>query len=157
MYWAIQAFRAVPFEFFESNDPFCLGETRCYLNQCDLFRSFHAIIEVQFGGLAHLDSAANSYRDNLNSLYCHLDLVLTVDQALRNIIMSTYAHYINTWAMNGACVGHCTVLMWSMLMFAMHLGRYWHWECHFAKEHKRKGLPMLMPSPPIDVVALLTN
>ena len=111
MYWAIQAFRAAPFEFFKSNDPFCLGETRRYLNQCDLFHSFHAIIEVQFGGLTHLDSAANNYRDNLNSLYCHLDLALTVDQALRNIIMSAYAHYINTWAMNGACVGHCTVLM----------------------------------------------
>ena len=43
--------RAVPFEFFETNAPFCLGETRRYFNQCDLFCSFHAIVEVQFRGL----------------------------------------------------------------------------------------------------------
>ena len=76
-----------------------------------------------------------------------------VERALRNIVMSTYAHYIDTWAMNWACVGHCTVLMHSMLMFAMHLGRYRHWECHFIKEYKRKGTPL----PPIDIAALLTD
>ena len=35
--------------------PFCLGETSLYFKQCDLFHSFHAIVKVQFGGLARLD------------------------------------------------------------------------------------------------------
>ena len=42
----------VPSEPFELNVPFCLGDTRHYFKQCDLFRSFHAIVKVQFGGLA---------------------------------------------------------------------------------------------------------
>ena len=39
----------------EFSAPFCLEETRRYFKQCDLFRNFHAIVEVQFGGLARLD------------------------------------------------------------------------------------------------------
>ena len=106
------------------NVPFCLGQTRHYFKQCGLFHSFHAVVEVQFGGLARLDRAANNYKDNLNSLYRHPDLTLTIDKALRNIIGSTYSHYIDSWSMNGACVGHRAILMRSMLQFAMHYGRY---------------------------------
>ena len=71
----------VPSRLLELNAPFCLGETHHYFNQCDLFRSFHTIVEVQFGGLARLDRAVNNYKDNLNSLYQHPDLMLTVDWA----------------------------------------------------------------------------
>ena len=71
-----------------------------------------------------MDRVVNNYKDNLNSLYRHPDLMLTVDRALRNVIVSTYSHYIDTWVKNGACVGHRTVLMRSMLKFAMHFGRY---------------------------------
>ena len=42
-------------QIFEFSAPFCLAETRHYFKQCDLFRSFHAVVEVQFGGLARLD------------------------------------------------------------------------------------------------------
>ena len=52
----------------EFSAPFCLGETRRYFKQCDLFHSFHAIVEVQFGGLARLDRAVPNYQDNLNAL-----------------------------------------------------------------------------------------
>ena len=113
-----------PSRLLELNAPFCLGETHHHFNQCDLFRSFHTIVEVQFGGLARLDRAVNNYKDNLNSLYRHPDMMLTVDRVLQNVIMSTYSHYIDTWAMNGACMGHRAVLMRSMLKFAMHFGHY---------------------------------
>ena len=86
------------------------------------------IVEVQFGGLARLDRAVNNYKDHLNLLYQHPDLMLTVDRVLRNVIMSTYSHYIDTWVMNGACVGHRAVLMRSMFKFAMHFGHYRHRE-----------------------------
>ena len=75
-----------------------------------------------------MDRAVHNYKDNLNSLYRHPDMMLMVDQVLWNIIVSTYSHYIDTWALNGACVGHCKVLMCSMLRFAMHFGCYRHWE-----------------------------
>ena len=81
-------------------------------------RLIHAIVKVQFGGLAQLDWATNNYKDNLNLLYRHPDLMLTVDNVLCNIIMSTYSHYIDSWPMNGACVGHHAILMRSMLQFA---------------------------------------
>ena len=55
-------------------------------------------------------------------------MMLTVDQALWNVIVSAYSHYIDTWAMNEACVGHRAVLMRSMLKFAMHFGHYRHQE-----------------------------
>ena len=99
----------------EFSAPFCLGETRRYFKQCDLFRSFHAIVEVQFGGLARLDRAVHNYRDNLNALNRHPDLSLTLDKALRNVVVSAYAHYIDSWPLNGACLGHRAILMCSML------------------------------------------
>ena len=124
MYEEGRPFGVVPSESFELNALFCLGETHHYFKQCDLFCSFHAIIEVQFGGFARLDRVMHNYKYNLNSLYRHPDMMLTVDQVLRNIIVSAYSHYIDTWALNGACVGHCVVLMHSMLRFAMHFGCY---------------------------------
>ena len=108
----------------ELNAPFCLGENHHYFNQCDLFHSFHTIVQVQFGDLARLERAINNYKDNLNLLYQHPNLMLTVDRVLRNVIVSAYLHYIDTWAMNGACVVHRAVLMRSMLKFAMHFGCY---------------------------------
>ena len=106
-------------EILEFKVPFCLGKTRHYFKRCDLFHSFHAVVEVQFGGLLRLDRAANNYKENLNSLYRHPDLTLTIDKALR-----TYSHYIDSWPMNGACMGHHVILMRSMLQFAMHYSRY---------------------------------
>ena len=144
-------------QMFEFSAPFCLGETRHYFKQCDLFRSFHAIVKVQFGGLARLDQAVNNYKDNLNSLYHHPDLTLTVNRVLHNIIVGTYSHYIDLWPMNGACVGHCAVLMRSMLQFTMHYGCYQRRQRHLIKERRRKGLPPSMPLPAIDLTALLKD
>ena len=111
----VPSLRVSALQILEFNVPFCLGETRHYFKQCDLFHSFYAVVEVQFGSLARLDRATNNYKDNLNSLYRHLDLTLTIDKALHNIIVSAYLHYIDSWPMNGACVGHRTILMRSML------------------------------------------
>ena len=44
-------------------------------------------MEVQFGGLARLDSALNNYKDNMNFLYHHVDMTFTIDRVLRNIVV----------------------------------------------------------------------
>ena len=75
-------------------------------------------------------------------------MTLTIDKALRNIIVSTYSHYIDSWPMNGACVGHRAILMRSMLQFAMHYGWY---------RRKKKGLPPWEPMPSVDLAALLDD
>ena len=102
---------------------------------------------MQFGGLSRLDATISNYKDNINSLYYHADMMLFIEWALRKIIVCVYTHYIDTWVMNGACVGHCAVLMHSMLTFAL----------HFIKEYKRKHIPLSMPLPPIDVATLLMD
>ena len=84
-------------------------------------------------------------------------MTLTVDRSLWNIIVSAYSHYIDTWALNGAYVGHRAVLMHSMLQFAMHFGHCRHMEQHFAKDHRRKGIPSTTLPPAIDIDALLTD
>ena len=142
---------------FEFSAPFCLGETRHYFKQCDLFCSFHAIIKVQFGGLARLDHAVNNYRDNLGSLYHHSDLTLTLNKALYNVIVSAYAHYIDSWPMNSACLGHRTILMQSMLKFVMHNGHYQCQQRYLITQHKIKGLPSSTPLPSIDLATLLND
>ena len=121
----------------EFSAPFCLGETHHYFKQCDLFCTFHAIVEVQFGGLAQLDRAVHNYRDNLNALNRHPDLSLTLDKALRNVIVSAYAHYIDSWPMNGACLGHRAILIQSMLQFIMHYGCYWRRYHYNITQHQR--------------------
>ena len=153
--YSVPFLRVSALQILEFNVPFCLGETCHYFKQCDLFHSFHAFVEVQFGGLAQLDRAANNYKDSLNSLYRHPDLTLTIDKVLHNIIVSAYSHYIDSWPMNGASMGHHTILMRSMLQFTMHYGRYRHRQQHLAKDRKRKGLSSLAPMPPMDLATLL--
>ena len=137
--------------------PFVWGRPAIILDIVILFHSFHAVIKVQFGGLARLDWAVNNYKDNLNSLYRDPDLTLTIDRALRNIIVSAYSHYIDSWPMNGACVGYNAVLIRSMLQFTMHYGRYWCRQCHFIRECRRKGLSASTPLRAIDLAALLKD
>ena len=61
---------------------------------------------------------ANNYHTNINKLYGNFDeFTLAIDKVVRNIIVSMYAHYINRWPINGTCVGHRALLMWSMLEF----------------------------------------
>ena len=153
--YSVPSLRDSALEILEFNVPFCLAKTCHYFKWCDLFHSFHAVVKVQFGGLVRLDRAANNYKENLNSLYRHPDLTLTIDKVLGNIIVSAYSHYIDSWSMNGACVGPCAVLMRSMLQFAMHYGRYRHHQWHLAKDRKRKELPSSAPMPWVDITALL--
>ena len=153
--YLVSSLRDSALETLEFNVPFCLGKTRHYFKRCDLFHSFHAVVEVQFGSLVRLDRAANNYKENLNSLYRHPDLTLTIDKVLCNIIVSAYSHYIDSWPMNGACVGHRTILMRSMLQFAMHYGRYRRRQRHLCKDRRRKDLPSSAPMSSMDIAALL--
>ena len=65
-------------------------------------------------------------------------MTLTMDWVLRNVVVCAYAHYIDTWAMNGACVKHHTILMHSMLTFAMHLGQDLEMTVHVYQDEVRQ-------------------
>ena len=62
---------------------------------------------IEFGGLKELTDAVDNYHANINKLYGNFDeFMLAVDKEVRNIIISMYAHYIDQWPINSACVGH---------------------------------------------------
>ena len=89
---------------------------------------------IEFGGLKELADVADNYHANINKLYGNFDeFMLAVDKVVRNIVISMYAHYIDRWPINGTCVGHWALLMWSMLEFAFIYGRY----CHHERQLKR--------------------
>ena len=53
-----------------------------------------------------------------------MSLLLAINKVVWNIVISMYAHYIDQWPINSACVGHRALLMWSMLEFAFIYGGY---------------------------------
>ena len=116
--------------FLQYGADFCLGETSAILLIVVLFtHRFMAMVVIEFGGLNKLADAARNYHCNINKLYGNFDeFTLAVDKVMRNIVVSMYAHYIDQWPINGACVGHRALLMQSMLEFAFIYGRYCHHE-----------------------------
>ena len=77
------------------------------------------------GGLPELARAVENYRDNINTLYGGQDrYTLAPERVLRNIVVAMYSRYIDLWPVSGACCGHRSLLMYSMLEFAMLMGRY---------------------------------
>ena len=84
-----------------------------------------AMVGVEFGGLAELAKAVDNYRDNINTLYGNLDqFTMAPERVLRNIVVAMYSRYIDLFPVSGACRGHRALLMYSMLEFAMLIGRY---------------------------------
>ena len=84
-----------------------------------------AMLSVEFGGLPELARAVDNYRDNINTLYGDQDrYTLALERVLRNIVVAMYSRYIDLWPMSGTCRGHRSLLMYSMLEFAMLIGRY---------------------------------
>ena len=84
-----------------------------------------AMLNVEFGGLPELARAVENYRDNINTLYGGGDsFTLAPERVLRNIVVAMYSRYIELWPVSGACYGHRALLMYSMLEFAMLMGRY---------------------------------
>ena len=53
-------------------------------------------------------------------------MTLTIDRVLHNVVVSAISHYIDTWTLNGACMGHHTVLMFGMLEFTQLYRHYKH-------------------------------
>ena len=107
---------------------------------------------IEFGSLKELTDAANNYHANINKLYGNFDkFTLAVDKVVRNIVVSMYAHYIDQWPINGTCVGHQALLMWSMLEFAFIYGRY----C--CRERHLKCFNPMADDPHLSVDALMKD
>ena len=79
-----------------------------YHSYCCIFaHRLMAMVVIEFGSLKELADTADNYH-----------------KVVQNIVVSMYAHYIDRWSINSACVGHRALLMRSMLEFAFIYGRY---------------------------------
>ena len=109
---------------FQTEATFCLGDCISLYLPSSHF-SFMAMLNVEFGGLPELARAVENYRDNINTLYGGQDhYTLAPERVLWNIVVTMYSRYIDLWPVSGACHGHRSLLMYSMLEFAMLMGRY---------------------------------
>ena len=115
-----------------------------------------AMLNVEFGGLSELARAVENYQDNINTLYGGQDhFTLTPERVLRNIVVAMYSRYIDLWPANGTCRGHRSLLMYSMLEFAMLIGRYCHRERQLTKN--QRGVQMDPSDPRLSVQALVKD
>ena len=95
------------------------------------------MLSVEFGGLPELARAVENYRDNINTLYGGQDrYTLAPERVLRNIVVAMYSRYIDLWPVSGACRGHRSLLMYSLLEFAMLIGRYCHRERQLSRHRQ---------------------
>ena len=110
------------------------------------------MVVIEFGGWKELTDAADNYHTNINKLYGNFhEFMLAIDKVVWNIVVSMYAHYINRWPINGTCVGHQALLMWSMLEFAFIYGCY----CHH--ERQLKYFNPVADNPHLSVDALMKD
>ena len=110
------------------------------------------MVSIEFGGLNELADTADNYHCNINKLYGNFDeFTLAIGKVMQNIVVSMYTHYIDLWPINGTCVGHCTLLMRSMLEFAFIYGRY----CH--QEWQLKRFNPAVDDPRLSVKALIKS
>ena len=106
--------------------------------------SLMVMIGIKFGGLLELAKAVENYRENIKMLCGNQDqYVLAPKWVLQNITMVMYSCYIDLWPINSTCVGHRSLLMYSMLEFAMLFGRYWHLEWQLSR-HQDSAIDQLI-------------
>ena len=111
-----------------------------------------AMVVIEFGGLKELADEADNYHTNINKLYGNFhEFTLAIDKVMRNIVVSMYAHYIDRWPINGACVGHQALLMRSMLEFAFIYG------CYCRREQQLKCFNPVADDPQLSVKALMKD
>ena len=103
----------------------CLGEgsTRAELNCLDLHCSFEALVSAEYGGWDHLDFAAWNYVENVQRQETGV-AGLTYEQALRNLVVAMYGHYVDLFRCHSSTAGHRMVLSYNFLEVAAKLGHY---------------------------------
>ena len=125
----------------------CLGEgsTRARSNCLDLCCSFEALVNAEYGGWDHLDFTARNYIENVRREETGI-AGLTYEQALWNLVVAMYGHYVDLFRCHTATAGHQMVLAYNCLEVAAKLGHY-----HWAIQRLQPGeeLPDWIPTPEV--------
>ena len=108
----------------------CLGETRTdTFNHFDLCYSFKLLCQAEYGGTQQLHHAAKNYARNCGiSAGLHQNRHILYKQALRNLVVLMFSHYVNHLECTGSLEGHRTLMVYKCLVVAAALGWYHHWQ-----------------------------
>ena len=100
---------------------------------------------MEYGGWDHLDFVAWNYVENVRREETGI-AGITYKQALRNLVVAMYGHYVDLFCCHTATAGHRMVLMYNCLEVAAKLGRY-----HRAVRRLQPGeeLPDWIPTPQV--------
>ena len=111
------------------NARICLGETRTdAFNRLDLCYSFKVLCQAEYGGTRQLHHAAKNYARNYGlTARLHQNRRIPYEQALRNLVVLMFSHYVNHLECTGSLEGHRTLMVYECLVAAA-LGWYHHWQ-----------------------------
>ena len=109
----------------------CLGETWTDdFNHFDLCYSFKVLCQAEYGGTRQLHHAAKNYARNYGlTAGLHQNQHIPYEQALRNLVVLMFSHYVNHLECTGSLEGHWTLMVHECLVVAAALGRYHRWQC----------------------------
>ena len=125
----------------------CLGEgsTQARLNCLDLCCSLEALVNAEYAGQDHLNFAARNYVENVKREETGI-AGITYEQALQNLVVAMYGHYVDLFHCHTTTAGHRMVLAYNCLEVAAKLGHY-----HQAVRRLQPGeeLPNWIPTPEV--------
>ena len=108
--------------------PICLGENPAETyKRFDLCYSFKVLCWAEYGGTRQLHLAAKNYMHNYTTRQ-HQNRWITYKQALRNLMVLMFSHYINHLESTGALEGHRILMVHEYLTVAVALGCFHHWQ-----------------------------
>ena len=106
------------------NARICLGENPTETYKCfDLCYSFKVLCRPEYGGTRQLHLAAKNYMHNYTTGQ-HQNRQMIYEQALRNLTVLMFSHYINHLESTGALEGHQTLMAHECLTVAVALGMF---------------------------------
>ena len=96
--------------------------------------SFKALVHIEYGSVQQLHKVVLNYWNNWAKVFgTGLDVRMSYEKALRNLIVFMFRHYIDAFECHGAWKGHWAILVLECFTVADELGRFYHW-------HKRADL-----------------
>ena len=84
-----------------------------------------------------LHHAVKNYARNYGlSAGLHQNRRIPYEQALRNLVVLMFSHYVNHLECTGSLEGHRTLMVHECLVVAAALGRYHHWQCRVSHQDR---------------------
>ena len=103
----------------------CLGENLAEATKCfDLYYSFKLLCHAEYGGTRQLHFTAKNYMRNYAATTGQYQpWWIPYKQALRNLTVLMFSHYLNNLENTGALEGYRTLMVHECLMVAFSLGQ----------------------------------